>query len=37
MATFAPTEYELAALTRMFDLAEGFGSGAQRALALLCA
>jgi hypothetical protein len=37
MATFAPSEYELAALTRMFDLAEGFGGGAQRARALLCA
>ena len=34
MATFVPNETELAALTRLFDQAEGFGGGAQRARAL---
>lgn len=37
MARFTPNEHELTALSRMFDLAEGFGGGAQRARSLLCA
>lgn len=37
MAKFIPTPAELAALERIFDLAEGYGGGAMRARSLLCA
>ena len=37
MASFTITKAELAALERIFDLAEGHGGGAARARNLLCA
>jgi hypothetical protein len=37
MARFIPTPTEIAALERLFELAEGYGGGAARARRLLCA